>query len=345
MNLIVRIVLILLALLVGLGIGLLLRRWLIRRLRKTVLDNWLIQTLGIIITLPTLLLAAASIPFILTGDFFFTTDLLGMLTSEQARWHGVVGAIWNILISVLVIILGIGVARTLIRLTNRNLGERVIDINLRALLGRIIYAIAFTIAIFWVLTFWNIQIGLPIALVGALLTLALQDILKDLVAGFYILIERPFHIGDEINASNYTGTVQNVQLRATKLRLLSGEEVVIPNALVFSGTVVNNTQYSEKRVGIVVTLAEENFLKDETPDQILQIIKELSMVLPKPEPSILVRSFTGAISGYTAAPGGYAGRTVSLTVYFWISSQNGPAVTEVMCALRAALPHADLAVA
>src|SRR6185437_9708679 len=47
-----------LIILAGLGIGLWLRRWLVRRLKKTVLDDWLSQTLGVIVILPILLIAA-----------------------------------------------------------------------------------------------------------------------------------------------------------------------------------------------------------------------------------------------------------------------------------------------
>ncbi|HEY4387707.1 MAG TPA: hypothetical protein VGN34_24915, partial [Ktedonobacteraceae bacterium] len=49
----------------GLIIGLILRRKLLQRLKKTVFDAWLIQTLGILATLPTLILAFITLPIIL----------------------------------------------------------------------------------------------------------------------------------------------------------------------------------------------------------------------------------------------------------------------------------------
>src|SRR5947209_18934866 len=60
-----RIALIIFIAFVALTIGLVLRRLLVRRLRKTVLDNWLIQTLGIIALLLPLLIAASAAPFVL----------------------------------------------------------------------------------------------------------------------------------------------------------------------------------------------------------------------------------------------------------------------------------------
>jgi small-conductance mechanosensitive channel len=344
MNPTISIPLTILTIFIAVIIALLLRGWLIRRLKKTVLDNWLIQIFGALIMLPPLIVAAVIAPYIITGNFMPITNVWDVLINEKAQSHGIVGTALNIIISVLIFALGIGAARTLMKVTLQNLGERVLDINIRVLVGRILYVIALTIAIFWVLTLWNIQLGLPVALVGALLTLAIQDILKDLVAGLYILMERPFHIGDQINTSNYTGVVEDVQLRATKLRLLSGEEVIIPNTLVFSGIVVNNTHYSERRATIVLTLAQDDFTKDETPEQVLKILKDIDVVLPKPEPTITLSGFTGTVSGYTAGAGAYTGKTVSLNVHFWVSSRQTFAVTEVLYALKNALPQADLAV-
>jgi hypothetical protein len=69
-----------------------------------------------------------------------------------------------------------------------------VDINMRTLIGRIFFIIILCLAGFWILSLWNIPVGLPVATVGIItlaLTVAIQDILKDLVAGSYILIERP----------------------------------------------------------------------------------------------------------------------------------------------------------
>src|SRR5437867_11219553 len=60
--------------LIAIAIGLLLRRLLVQRLKKTVLDKWLIQTLGIVIILPPVILAGAAAPFILLNSL-----LIGIL--------------------------------------------------------------------------------------------------------------------------------------------------------------------------------------------------------------------------------------------------------------------------
>src|SRR5437016_14548294 len=75
------------------------------------------------------------------------------------------------------------------------------------------------------------------------LSLAFQDILKNFIAGIFLLLERPFRIGDEITVDNHTGIVENIEMRATTLRTSDGEQVITPNSLVYTGTIINRTRY------------------------------------------------------------------------------------------------------
>ncbi len=338
MDLTLRIFLIAITALIAISIGLLLRRWLIHRLKNTVLDNWIIQTLGILIILPPLILAAAAALFILeNGAFDMTWDsLMAILPVRPAQ---LIGLAWYFIETVLIIALGVGIARTLMKIAVRGLGENRIDINIRTLIGRIFYIITLIITIFLILAIWQVGITLPVAVIGTLtvaITFAIQDILKDLVAGFYILLERPFHIGDQITVGDetkspsHTGVVEDVQIRATKPRIVSGEQLTVPNSLVFGGIVINNSFYGERRATITVTLPQEEFVKDETPDQIIKALKEIETVSPKPEPTVM-------ISGYT-------GNSITLLVRYWVAHRQLAAVSEVVYTLRTLLPNADLAV-
>lgn len=348
-GLLLRIFLSILIGLIALGIGLLLRRLVVSRLKKTVLDNWLIQTLGVIVIFPPLILAI--VPIVITWDINLITSFWSQITAGlQGKdiTNAIVSLVWNIVLSILIIVLGLGIGRTVMKLIIGRLSDQRVDINIRTLLGRIFYAIVVTVVIFWILTLWNVSITAPVAVIGALtvaFTFSIQDILKDLVAGLYILIERPFFIGDQITVSTYTGKVENVQLRATRLRLMSGEEITIPNSLVFGGIVVNNTLFAERRATITLSMPQDEFIEDETPEKILKIVQEIKSVLVKPEPAIAVSNFTGTFGDTTGAASGYTGKVITLILRFWIPSGHYATVTEVMFALHKALPNVDLVVA
>jgi small-conductance mechanosensitive channel len=323
--------------LVAIGLGLLLRQRLVERLKKTILDNWLIQTFGAIVVLLPLIAAAIVSPFVLNSTLL--TDILDSLRKNQLKNLNPTALVANIVLTVLIIALSLGVARTIMKLVIRGLGENRIDINLRTLIGRMLFILIVIIAFFWVLSIWQIGIDLPVAVLGTLtvaITFAIQDILKDLVAGFYILMERPFHIGDLITISNannapqHTGVVEDVQIRTTRIRITSGEQVAVPNMLVFGGVVINNSFYVQRRATITMTLLNEAFDKDETPAKIIKTLQESEKVMVKPEPEVLIR--------------GYADKHVTLKVHFWVESGSVNSVSEVMYTLHTAFPDVDLAV-
>ena len=329
-----RIIIAIVIVLAGLGIGLWLRVLLVRRLKKTVLDDWLTQTLGVILVLPTTLIAAVTAAGVLTNgvsqlmafwDNLKTT--LGVNSTDIV--HFTQNGFWSLVI----IVFAIGVARTFSKLTMRGIGEHRLDPNLRTLIHRLSYLVVLLVAIFWILALWQVAIELPVAVLGTLtvaITFSVQDILKDLVAGLYILVEHPFFIGDQINTASYTGQVVAVELRATRLRLVSGEEVTIPNSLVFGGVVINNSRYTERRVTLTITLPLEEFERDETPGRIVSAVREQAEVIEKPEPIVTISGITG--------------ERVELTLRFWIANGQLATVTNVVYALRTLFPSSDLSV-
>jgi small-conductance mechanosensitive channel len=66
-------------------------------------------------------------------------------------------------------------------------------------------------------------------LVGAAIALAIKDALSDAVAGIFLLVDRHFNIGNEIETLNHRGMILDVTLRKTRLKTNDGTIVVLPN--------------------------------------------------------------------------------------------------------------------
>jgi len=77
------------------------------------------------------------------------------------------------------------------------------------------------------------------SVVGVVLGLSLQDILKNFFAGLWVLVERPFRIGDRIGVSGQRGVVEDIAFRTTLLRSEDGDELIIPNGMFMTATVTN----------------------------------------------------------------------------------------------------------
>jgi moderate conductance mechanosensitive channel len=93
----------------------------------------------------------------------------------------------------------------------------------------------------------------PAAVLGAALGFGGQQVVRDLIAGFFIIVERQYGYGDVVNISaigftdGATGTIEEVALRTTRVRTLNGEVVIVPN-----GEIVQVTNLSRDWARAVV---------------------------------------------------------------------------------------------
>jgi len=121
-----------------------------------------------------------------------------------------------------------------------------IDQQVALLVSRIAYL---AVVLLGIIAFFTRWFGSPALVFGGFgflalaISLAFQDILKNFIAGLFMLLERPFRLGDEITVDNHTGIVENIEMRATTLRTSDGEQVITPNSLVYTGTIINRTRY------------------------------------------------------------------------------------------------------
>lgn len=83
---------------------------------------------------------------------------------------------------------------------------------------------------------------------GVAAALAVQNVLGDMIASLSIYLDRPFDLGDFITAGDHMGTVEAVHWRTTRVRALSGEEIIFPNADLARSRVRNYKRMAERRV-------------------------------------------------------------------------------------------------
>lgn len=82
---------------------------------------------------------------------------------------------------------------------------------------------------------------------GIAVGFAFKDIFQNFLAGILLLVTEPFSIGDEISVTGFEGTVEDVQTRATIIRTYDHRRVVVPNATLFTQSVVVNTAFAVRR--------------------------------------------------------------------------------------------------
>lgn len=83
---------------------------------------------------------------------------------------------------------------------------------------------------------------------GVAVALAVQNILGDLFASLSIAFDKPFEVGDFIVVGEFSGTVEKVGLKTTRVKSISGEQVIIPNSDLLQSRVRNFKRMRERRV-------------------------------------------------------------------------------------------------
>jgi small-conductance mechanosensitive channel len=198
-------------------------------------------------------------------------------------------------------------------LEERLMGVHALHSSLRVALARLGRALLIVGAVLLSLNLVGIDLTVLSVFGGALgvgLGLGMQRIASNYVSGFIILLERSLSIGDMISVSTFTGKVTQINTRYTVLQGLDGVETVLPNELLISGPVQNQSLTTRRvRASTKVTVAYGSDLDEVMPLLVAQAVGT-PRVLEDPAPGISLARF---------GPDGY-----ELDLGFWIADpENG----------------------
>jgi small-conductance mechanosensitive channel len=127
---------------------------------------------------------------------------------------------------------------------------------------------------------------------------ALQDTLGNAFAGLAIQIERPFRVGDWVEAGDYEGRVVEITWRATKIRTKTGDLVVLPNSVVAQQAIHNySAPATPTRLFVDVGIGYETPPND-ARDAIATAVRRVGRVMKDPEPEVLLLDFAGSAITY-----------------------------------------------
>lgn len=148
----------------------------------------------------------------------------------------------------------------------------------------------------------NLVAGLGITSVAV--GFAFKDILENFFAGILLLWQKPFRIGDEIRTNGFEGTVEDIDIRSTRMKTIDGELVVVPNGSMLSSPIVVLTGFASRRVKMTVA-APAGKSVDEMRKLILDVLNKSQFVQKDPAPL-----------AYQTSIGS------SLDIFFWANSQS-----------------------
>lgn len=163
----------------------------------------------------------------------------------------------NFVLAILIMIAFIFVGKII-----KNFSQRVFDRTLKnralsSIISKVIYLIVIAIGTFIALGLLNLDKAVTSLLAGAgiiglALGFAFQDIATNFIAGFFMAIKRPFRIGQVIHCEGHSGIIRRIGIRTTEISSFQGQEVIIPNKMLFQNPLINDSENIYKRIDLNV---------------------------------------------------------------------------------------------
>jgi len=239
-----------------------------------------------------------------------------LLDAVQEFIAGFIRQIPYIVLGILIVIIFLVVARVIGRLFREAGAHTRLPPNVAAILGRIISTAVIVLGLFVaaVVVFpafkpGDLVTGLGITSVA--LGFALKDVLQNFVAGILILWRQPFVVGDQISTRGFSGTVEEVNMRSTRIKTYDGCRVILPNGDVYVNPIQVFTAFPQRRITFTVGIGYPDSI-EKARKVIHDLLARTEGVLPDPSPLVYVSEL--------------AGSSVNFTVYFWVESHQANAI-------------------
>lgn len=208
----------------------------------------------------------------------FLNKLINWITTE-----GIKLVIWLFLLFV-----GWKVVKKIVNIMNRTLEKRNVDATVRSFLETFLEIVLKGILIYIFLDQVGVEttgIAALLASAGVAIGLALQGSLSNFAGGVIILLIRPFNVGDYIEGSGHSGTIEKIGMFYTHMTTVDNKLILIPNGNLTNDSIVNYSAKELRRVDLTFGVGyEQDVLK--VKRILSNIVEAHDLILKTPEPFI-----------------------------------------------------------
>ncbi|MBD3800141.1 MAG: mechanosensitive ion channel [Campylobacterales bacterium] len=211
--------------------------------------------------------------------------------------------------ALLIFLIGKRVAKGLVNVTNKAMAKYGVDETLTKFVSSSAYFALLVVVIMAALGQLGIETTSFIAIIGAAglaVGLALKDTLANVGAAIIILIFRPFKVGDFVEAGGATGTVESISLFTTTISPADNRTIIVPNAAITAGNIVNFSHKMNRRVDHVIGIGYNDDLK-RAKEVLYGVIRDDPRTLAEPAPLVAVSELGDS--------------SVNFTVRAWVKSE------------------------
>lgn len=214
--------------------------------------------------------------FLLLIGFYFGIKLLTLTPKADLYSY----RLFIILFSLQIIAWGNALTEFFLYHRREDVSDSVITTTTFGVIGFVAKLVLWSIVLLIMLSNLGVNItavitGLGVG--GIAIALATQKILGDIFSSFIIVFDKPFEVGDFIVINEFRGIVERIGLKTTRLRSITGEEIIIPNSNMIDSRIQNFKRMEERRVqftiGVEYSTKKEHL--EAIPNEVKQIIESI----------------------------------------------------------------------
>lgn len=202
--------------------------------------------------------------------------------------------------AVILLVLGILAIRVVMKLLTRTLERSRLEKAAHSLITSLTRAALYILLGLIVASGLGIDVSSIVALASVLtlaLSLALQNMVSNIIGGFTILYTHPFHSGDYVEIAGQGGTVQEINMTYTMLSTGDNKLVSIPNSAVVAAQIVNYSATGTRRVEVVVSASYD--IPTQKVIDALVLAGTVDNVLLEPAPAAVVTGYGESAISYS----------------------------------------------
>lgn len=242
---------------------------------------------------------------VVTGENTLLRDGMKALTEMTVSF------VPKLLVAILILWVGMKLAKMLRKVIVRGLDRRNAEPSLKSFLGSLVDVLLKAMIIIMAMDVVGIKATSFIALLGAMglaIGMALQGTLQNFAGGVIILLMKPFKVGDYIECGAFKGYIQEIRIFHTLMRPFNGRTIVIPNSELSNKSLINHTRDETIRLDVVASVAYGSDL-DKVKSVLMQVVDDDPLVLHDPKPPVVAVSELADCS-------------VNLSIWIWVRTED-----------------------
>jgi small conductance mechanosensitive channel len=247
------------------------------------------------------------------------SDLKGVVTGENTLLRDglreltemTVGFVPKLLVAILILWVGMKLAKMVRKLIVRALERRNAEPSLKSFLGSLVDVLLKAMIIIMAMDVVGIKATSFIALLGAMglaIGMALQGTLQNFAGGVIILLMKPFKVGDYIECGQFKGYIQEIRIFHTVMRPFNGRTIVIPNSELSNKSLINHTKEENIRLDVVASVAYGSDL-EKVKEVLMEVINNEPLIQTEPKAPVVAVSELGNSS-------------VDLSMWMWVKVED-----------------------